>query len=205
VEGKKLSTFGDLEKAISERGGQKTKLSVDRDGRIQEVVLEPILIEGAGRIGVTPPDPKDFVKESLPLARIPLAAVQTTWLMASDMIRGLKLLITGELPLKQSLSGPLTIGRMMKQEAQAGWQEFLQLMAALNIMLGVINLLPIPVVDGGEITFCLIEGALGRRLKVKTYMFFKQAGFALLLALMGFVMWNDVAKLLKEWLKPQIL
>src|SRR6185503_14502379 len=100
---------------------------------------------------------------------------------------------------------PLTIGRVMKQEAQAGWQDFLQLIAGLNIMLGVFNLLPIPVVDGGEIMFCLLEGLLGRRVRVKTYMFFKQAGFVFLISLMIFVMWNDVAKLLKEWLRPQIL
>ena len=93
----------------------------------------------------------------------------------------------------------------MKQEAESGWQNFFHIVAFLSIVLGVMNLIPLPVVDGGEMVFCLFEGILGRRVRVKTYMFLKQAGMLFLLALMAFVIWNDAAKLIKEWLYPQIL
>lgn len=205
IEGESVETFLELMRALGPLGGQDVQIDVEREGKVQTVTLVPIKIRGFGHIGVVPPEPPKTRRVRINILDVPGTAATRVYTIATEMVKGVGMLISGDLPFRESLSGPLTIGRMMKQEAEGGWQDFLLLVAALNIILGVINLFPIPVVDGGEIVFCLLEGILGRRVRVKTYMFFKQSGFFLLMILMVFVMWNDISRLVREWLYPQML
>lgn len=119
-------------------------------------------------------------------------ATQRTWLTTKKILVGLKQLIFNEVPLK-SLSGPLTIGKVASNSFKISLSYFLALMAFVSINLGVFNLFPIPVLDGGHIVFLLFEFINGGPLSERKVMVAQQFGFSLLLLLMIVALYNDVA------------
>lgn len=103
-------------------------------------------------------------------------------------------LITGEESMK-NLSGPVLIAKMAGESARSGWGTLLGFMAFLSLNLGIINLLPIPVLDGGHLLFLTIEGIIRRELPLKAKLVIQQVGMFLLIALMVFVVYNDIVKI----------
>jgi len=104
-------------------------------------------------------------------------------------------LITGRTSLKM-MSGPIEIARFSGQAAAQGFVTLIGFMALISLQLGIFNLLPIPVLDGGVIAVLLVEAILGRDLSLEARERITQAGFLFLLVLMGLVILNDIAKLL---------
>jgi regulator of sigma E protease len=104
-------------------------------------------------------------------------------------------MLTGEVSIK-SASGPLMIASFAGDFAQAGFNRFLQFLAMISISLGIVNLLPVPILDGGQIVMCTIEGVKGKPLSMRTALIGQQIGLAMLIALMGIVFYNDITRLL---------
>jgi regulator of sigma E protease len=100
----------------------------------------------------------------------------------------------GQISVKQSFGGPIAIAISSKETAKLGIINFLQFIALLSISLAVINILPVPALDGGHLVFIIIEAIIRREVSVKIKMNFQKVGFALLLLLMAFIIYNDVVK-----------
>jgi regulator of sigma E protease len=108
-------------------------------------------------------------------------------------IKGFGKLITGEEDLRKNLGGPVKIAKLAGQSAEQGAGSFLLFLAVLSISLAFINILPIPALDGGQFVLISLEGLLGKELPLKIKMAVQQAGMYALLALMMFIIYNDIA------------
>jgi len=101
--------------------------------------------------------------------------------------------VMGKVSLK-NLSGPLSIAQYAGESADAGASAFLSTLVILSLSLGFLNLLPIPILDGGQILFQLVEWLKGSPLSERTQVFGQQVGIALLIVLMGVALYNDIAR-----------
>ena len=134
------------------------------------------------------------VEPGRPLAALSQACVETVeWIERAG--RSLWMLVAGRISPKL-LSGPLMILTLSRYQAEAGWMKFIEFMVIITIHLGVINLVPFPVLDGGHLGFLAIEKVRRRPLSEKVMAGVMYTGMVCLIALMLFVTWNDLAKLL---------
>ena len=148
---------------------------------------------GAGVKGVDLPP--EMIRE---VSYGPLAAIgesaKRTWTMSVLTLDSLKKMLFGELSVK-NLSGPITIAKVAGASAQSGVADFLNFLAYLSISLGVLNLLPIPVLDGGHLLFYLIEWARGRPLSDRVQGWGMQIGISLVVGVMLLALVNDLGRL----------
>ena len=114
---------------------------------------------------------------------------------------GLSKLVTGEVSRK-NLAGPIGIAQMAGDALRQGWVDYLRLMVLISINLGILNLLPIPILDGGQATLFLVESLNRKPLSLRTKLAVQQVGFTMLVLLMGLAFWNDLARLWSRWLPP---
>jgi len=104
-------------------------------------------------------------------------------------------MVTGDLSLR-NLSGPVTIADLAGQSARVGWFAYLSFLALISISLGVLNLLPIPVLDGGHLVYYAIEAVRGRPLSERLMVITQKAGLVLILMLMAVALFNDITRLI---------
>lgn len=197
VSGSGIDTFADLRSYVALRPDQRVELEVLRDGAARRVELttgSQIQTDRFGneaRIGVLGVSGAMELTE-LPLHRLPGAAVETTVETVEMMLVALGQVITGQRSVKE-LGGPLRIAEYSGQQASLGLLPFFWFVAVISINLGFINLLPIPLLDGGHLLFYLIEGIRRKPLKPEAQEWAFRTGLAVLLALMIFVTLNDLA------------
>ena len=198
VNGSGIDTFADLQSYVSLRPGQPMRFLVERDGAevalqatsSSEVLRDQFGNEARiGRIGVAP-GALEFA--TLPFHELPGAAIETTIDTVHTMVVALGQVITGQRSVKE-LGGPLKIAEVSGQQASLGWLPFFWLMVIVSINLGFINLLPIPLLDGGHLLFYAIEGVRRKPLKPEAQEWAFRTGLAVLLALMIFVTFIDLA------------
>jgi regulator of sigma E protease len=186
--------------SISKKANVPVTLAISRDGTIQDVSITPELNGKAGRIGISIGDEVTMIKPG-PIDAIGMS-FRRNYDSAKLIFQTVGQLITRETSTRQ-LMGPLAIAQLSGESAQAGLIPLLSLMASISLNLGLLNLLPIPVLDGGHIFIMALEG-LARRdfsTRVKEKMFL--AGFAVLLMLMVTVIYNDLTRIpLFEKLMP---
>ena len=160
------------------------------------------LRRGAGivRLTVPPPsDPRDISRGIIPptkifkLTLLPALkySVEENWRMLKYSFAAIGRMFRPEGSVKE-LSGPINIARISGEMLRRGWIEVVGLMAMISLQLGIMNLLPIPVLDGGHIMILLIEGAARRELSIRVKERIQQFGFAVLATLMIVVLYNDV-------------
>ena len=192
---------------ISESSGQRLKLGVQRvddDGASANVDIyatpESAVREGktVGQLGVqlsssvTYPDSLITEIEYGLLSAIPRAFEEVV-VNCIMVVKSVGKLVTGNLSPK-NLSGPITIAKVAGDTARSGWDNFIRFVAILSIMLGVMNLMPIPVLDGGHIVFILIEVVKGSPVSEQIQLVGYKAGFAMLISLMVFATFNDLMR-----------
>ncbi|MEJ2090332.1 MAG: site-2 protease family protein, partial [Gammaproteobacteria bacterium] len=129
-----------------------------------------------------------------PLAAIP-RSLRETWDKTLFTVGVVKKMVTGSVSV-ENLSGPVMIAKVAGDSARAGWQYFIGLAALLSISLGVLNLLPIPILSGGHIMFGLAELVRGKPLSERVQILSTQIGLFLMGGLMLFVLYNDLTRLI---------
>jgi regulator of sigma E protease len=201
INGKPLeqSENGQLEliAAINGSNGQAVKLKVERNGSVVDLTPTPEMSDGRYRIGFVPAVRYDMTTRRLSLFQAIPYSFNQNWRMVKLTATAIGKIFEGRRKVSETFTGPLGIAKLSNQAAKAGTSVVLDLMALLSLNLGVFNLFPIPVLDGGLIFMLALEGLLGLfgwtlSLRVKEKMI--QAGFVALMLLMGFVIYNDIAK-----------
>lgn len=177
---------------VRERPGQTIQAQVERHGQAIELTLVPQTVNGKGKVGVYAPY---FVTEHYPLWTAFTKGIAKTWeistLTLQIMVKMLTLQISSE-----HISGPISIAQFAGQSAQLGFDAFLSFLGLVSVSLGVINLLPIPLLDGGHLLLYFIEGIKGNPVTEKTEYLLQRLGLTLLLSLMGLALFNDLGRLL---------
>jgi regulator of sigma E protease len=202
LDGQALSDWQQVVDAVRLRPAAKISLRIEREGAQLDVPLT-LAVRGEGKTttGYLGAGVKgiDWPPEMLREVRFgPLAAVgegaRRTWTMSVLTFDSLKKMLLGELSVK-NLSGPITIAKVAGASAQSGVGDFLNFLAYLSISLGVLNLLPIPVLDGGHLLFYLIEWVRGRPLSDRVQGWGIQIGISLVVGVMLLALVNDLGRL----------
>jgi regulator of sigma E protease len=141
-----------------------------------------------GRLGIPRPPPRF---ERVPPLQVVPAAIESTAFLTRSMVQGLWQIVTGRRSVKE-IGGPLKMAQMAGQQVVLGWTDFVVLLAILSINLGFINLLPVPVLDGGHLLFYAIEGVRRRPVSPEAQDWAFRGGLALILALVIFTTVNDL-------------
>ena len=204
VDGKKVELWEDLSRMIEKSNGRELDLTVMRDevyihARVQPraTVVKDIFgqerkavklgIESAGNYVTVRYDPLTGV----------LKGWAQTYQISKLTILGIIKLIERVIPAK-TIGGPILIVQMAGKMAKAGYLIFFHFMAVLSINLGILNLLPIPILDGGHLLFLSIEAVKGKPLSIKKMEIAQQVGLFLLILLMIFAFYNDIARIFTE-------
>lgn len=196
IEGRRMVLARQVSELIGPRGGQPTRLTIRRDGATQDLTITPAVEGTTGRIGIAIANAtREFTPGVLEAVGL---SVQRNVEMAGMILQTVWGLVAGQTSPKQ-LMGPVGIAQLSGESAAAGWIALLSLMASLSLNLGLLNLLPIPVLDGGHITIIAMETVARRNFSVavKEKMLF--AGFVVLMLLMVTVIYNDLTRI--AWLE----
>jgi regulator of sigma E protease len=203
VDGEPVADFAALVARVQPRPSERIVLEVRRDGA---TITVPVEVEAqrdgerfVGRIGVQPPAPGPLPQGMQTVERYgPLAAIAhatgKTWDMSALTVRMLWNVATGDVSVR-NLSGPVNIAEYAGLSARQGILAFLSFLAIVSVSLFVLNLLPIPILDGGQIVYQLAELAKGSPLSERAQAVGQQIGLLLLLVLMSFAFYNDLSRL----------
>ncbi|MBV1798321.1 RIP metalloprotease RseP [Siccirubricoccus sp. G192] len=193
LDGVRVTRFEQVQRHIQPRAGQSVELRVARDGTEVTLHAVPEARDGAqGAVGVLGVQGGAARFERLdPASALVAGAVQTadvTW----QTLAGVAEMLTGSRSAKE-LGGPIRIAEISGEAASLGIVPLVNLMALLSVSLGLLNLFPIPLLDGGHLVFYAAEAIRGRPLPPKAQEYGFRAGFALLVTLFLFASWNDIA------------
>ncbi len=189
IDGQPIADWMGIVEAIKRSEGAEVSVQVLRDGRQIELKLQPIREEGGDRYVIG-------VRQKLTTAPLKSfnMAVLKTWDSSKMVVSFIPKLISGEVS-RDNIAGPIGIAKISGEAAREGPIVFLALMAIISINLGIMNLLPIPALDGGRILLILLEMIFRRKLPAFIEEKIHLIGFALLMLLMLFAVYNDVVKL----------
>jgi regulator of sigma E protease len=171
------------------REGHRVSLSVTPTGEATTVNGQQVQV---GKIGIAGPD-RSLMRSLTPLAAL-YNGLEATWKWTELTVVGLYKMIVGDISSK-NIGGPLTIAKISGEAAAQGPANVIFLIALLSINLGVLNLLPIPILDGGHLLFFLIEGILRKPLGERQRELAQQVGLVLLVGVMIFAFWNDLERI----------
>lgn len=184
--------------------GIELRLTIERNGRRLELPVRPAPVGSQGpqigRIGAGPLIPADYAAEfrvvnTYSAGEALVRAVRRTVELSAFTLRSLGMMITGEISFRH-LSGPVAIADYAGQSAQLGWVPYLAFIALISVSLGILNLLPVPVLDGGHLLYYLVEIFRGKPLSVRTLEFAQKIGLSVLVSAMALALYNDVNRLL---------
>jgi regulator of sigma E protease len=207
VDGEPIGSFESFVSRVQTSGGRPLAITFSREGRVEttnvsareETVAGPYDIEGMEdkkyQIGLvaqvsTLAGARGVQQVRNPLHSVP-RAVEMTWQMTVEYLEGLGKLFTGEVGTDK-LSGPIGIARIARKSLDRGWLDYLWMMMLISINLGILNLLPIPILDGGQAVIYSIEGIKRSPLWMRAREVASSIGFAVLVLLMGRAFWNDL-------------
>ena len=207
VDGEPVGSFESFVSLVQTSGGRELEITYSRDGVVQktrlaaqeETVAGPYDIEGMEekvfQIGLgaalsSLPGARSMLRVRNPVESLP-RAVEMSWQMTADYLQGLGKLFTGEVGADK-LSGPIGIARIARKSLDRGWLEYLFMMMLISINLGIVNLMPIPILDGGQALIYSIEGVKRSPLSMRAKEIASSVGFAVLVLLIGRAFWNDL-------------
>jgi len=197
IGGAPVKDFTDIVHQVSGRPGQRVAVTYSRGGVEHSTSLEIAAEKSGGKVvgrigvGLFPVNMVQHIDLG-PGAALS-SAFDKAWSMTELQARLFWRMVLGRVSLK-NLSGPLSIAEFAGDSAEAGVSAFLSFLVLISLSLGFLNLLPIPILDGGQIAFQLIEWLKGSPLSERTQAFGQQVGIALLIVLMGVALYNDIAR-----------
>ncbi|HEY2523986.1 MAG TPA: RIP metalloprotease RseP [Candidatus Binataceae bacterium] len=208
VDGKKVENWADLSDAIKSGDGVALKIDFLRPAgnaspSQMSLTVKPVRENedtGFGNkapvwiIGVLPRG-DEGTKRYGPI-KASYESVISTAQLSERLVMGIVMIINGTTPARQALGGPIMIAKMAGKEAKQGFADVAGFTVMLSLELGIINLLPVPLLDGGHLFFFLIEGLRGKPLQLRHREFAMQIGLLLLVALMTFVIVNDISHIM---------
>ena len=205
IDGNKITTFQELQKIVAAHPGETLHFEVQRGAEtLTRAVLVGTLSSGGvtrGYLGAASARMANADKmwQDLgaelrlgPVAAVP-AALQQTWEMTRMVAQLFYRMLVGDISVK-NLSGPISTAQAAGSAAKAGLSTFLGFVAFVSLNLGIVNLIPIPVLDGGQIVGLLVEAVKGKPLSERAQVLVQQLGLALLVLIMGFAIFNDIAR-----------
>jgi regulator of sigma E protease len=203
IDGRQIAAWEDLVTAVSGAPGHPLRFKIARGGAVHQLVVTPDTKEEAGktlgRIGAAPKFDETQIKRLIidvrydPLESIG-RAVQRTWDVSTFTLKMLGRMIVGDVSLK-NLSGPITIADYAGQSAKLGWLAYVSFLALISISLGVLNLMPVPLLDGGHLMYYVAEIVKGSPVSERVMEVGQQVGMVLLFSLMAFALYNDINRL----------
>jgi len=199
INGDPIYTWVQMTKIIRDNPNKPLQLDINRHGQRLTIQVTPRLeqetVDGnareIGRIGAGPG--QTLLHSSTPLQAL-TDGLKATWSWTEFTIVSLYKLITGDISRK-NIGGPLMIANVSGEAAEKGLSSYIFLIALLSINLGVLNLLPIPILDGGHLLFFLIEGILRKPIGERQREVAQQVGLFLLVGVMIFAFWNDLERI----------
>lgn len=199
VDGRTIKKWEELSSLIQASQGKALNLQIQRGDRRMEIPVQPIKREARNVFGekveiwvIGIVSGRASVQKSSPWSAVGQAFYKTGEITGLTLVALFKM-IKGDLSPK-NLGGPLMIAQVAGQQAQEGLRSFLFFIAILSVNLGVLNLLPIPVLDGGHLFFFLIEGIVGRPIKLKYRERAQQIGIFVLILVMIYAFYNDISR-----------
>jgi len=201
IDGKEISKWDSLAEIVTKSKGKELRLTVKRAEEQHHIMLTPRLMKTKNlfgeeiesyKIGVTPSS-QVTIERMNPLDAV-WSSVKQTWLISKLTVMSIVKIVEGVISPK-TLGGPILIAQIAGAQVKEGIIPFILFMALLSINLAVLNLLPIPILDGGHLFFYLIEIITGKELNIKWREMAQQIGFVLLVLLMVFVFIMDIERL----------
>ncbi len=203
LDGRPMQDAGQLRQAIRQSAvdGQAKALTfhIERAGRSLDVVVQPVMKDVEGqrlpRIEAGLGAPPAIVTVQYGLLEGFTRALAKTWDVSALSLQMLGKMLIGEASIK-NLSGPITIADYAGRSAELGWVYYVGFLAMVSVSLGVLNLLPLPVLDGGHLMYYLFEGVTGRPVSERWLERLQRGGVAVMLLMMSLALYNDFARLL---------
>ena len=193
INGEDVADFQSIAERIGKRANQETELLIRRGEEEIFLTVVPKLNESESRglIGIRPAEPVVESKK-IGVGKSIVYAVRQCWVLSSLTLSHLgQKIMAGEKP---DVAGPIGIGQVIVKAVQSGLRDFISLIAFISVALGLFNLFPIPLLDGGHIVYYLIEGVRGKPLSAKAMGRANVVGLALLLSLLAFATVNDFTR-----------
>ena len=201
IDGEKITTFEDAARLISARPDRATVVELRRGGELRTVTVTPRPEEVAGRIIgriLIEPVPMAWpenllIKQFFGPFEALSAACSRAWYLTRTQAQLFWRMLTGKVSIK-NISGPISIAEFAGDSARAGFSSFVGMLVLISLSLGFLNLLPIPVLDGGQVVYQLAEWLKGGPLSERAQVVGQQLGIVLLVMLMGIALFNDVLR-----------
>lgn len=200
--GTPVGSFEELQRAIVERPGESVVLAIERNGEPQSLRVQigenEIGGRRVGRLGIFSPKrealPESMVRHTTPgpLQSLAMGASES-WRITVLQAKVFWRMLLGQVSLK-NLSGPLTIAEYAGDSVQSGAASFASFLVLISLSLGFINLLPVPILDGGQVIYQLVEWVKGSPISERAQIFGQQLGIGLLVLLMGVALFNDILR-----------
>jgi regulator of sigma E protease len=192
IDGQSIRSFEDLQKVVSSHPAQVLQMTVQRDGSDQSMPVKTGSRDVGGRsVGLLGVKGGAIEYEKVGVVGALWGGVTQTWIITRETFAGLAQMISGTRGTEE-LGGPLRIAQLSGEVAQLGIASLVSFIAVLSVNLGLINLFPIPILDGGHLLFYLAEAIRGRPLPARAQEYGFRAGLAVLAGLFVFATWNDL-------------
>ncbi|MBR0565235.1 RIP metalloprotease RseP [Azoarcus sp. L1K30] len=204
IDGNPVASWSEMVATVRQSAGREQRFSVRRGSQIMSVPLAPEVVtehgETIGRIGVAVAEPFSdgmsmFTEVRYGVVDAIHRSVRQTWETSVLSLQMIGRMLTGDVSWK-NLSGPVTIADYAGQSAKMGLSHYVKFLALISISLGVLNLLPIPVLDGGHLLYYVVEIIKGGPIPERVMEIGQQIGLALLMMLMAFAFYNDINRLI---------
>jgi regulator of sigma E protease len=200
INGEAIADWSDLVRIVQPSHGQILNVVMDRNGEQVQFAVTPKTEEAEGQkfgvlgVGARPkPRPESqFVTISQSPLQAIVSGAEETWLMSVTMVRMIGKMVTLQVS-PRNVNGPLMIADVAGQVIQINWQSYVFFLALISISLGVMNLLPVPMLDGGHLLRFAIEVVAGRQISDKVYLALQPLGLLMLAGLMSLAFYNDIS------------